>query len=378
MTGGGQGREGAPAADASARRGDGPAPLPATQRRILLRRRPRGLVEAADLELVEEPVVQPGPGEVLLRNLYLSLDPATRGWMVDGESYIEPIELGAVVRGATIAEVVVSGSELFAPGDVLVGLTGWEEYSLVDASLLRRRSRRIEREPGVPLSWELSALGGNGLTAWFGLFDVGRPEPGQTVLVSAASGGVGTVVGQLAKLHGCRVVGVTSGAERCAMLVDELGFDAAVDRTDTSEPLVDALRRACPAGVDVYFDNVGGEVLNAALQRINVGARVVLCGAISQINERTLPPGPSHYIRLLTKRARMEGFVTMDFAPRWPEVSAKLRALARDGQLRVVEHMVEGIEQVPEAFRTLFTGEKIGKLTVRLAPEPPALADGDT
>jgi NADPH-dependent curcumin reductase CurA len=210
----------------------------------------------------------------------------------------------------------------------------------------------------------LSVLGGNGLTAYFGLHEIGQPKEGETVVVSAAAGGVGSIAGQLARLEGCRAVGVVGSDEKCRFIVEELGYDAAINRK--SGNLAQQLRQACPDGVDIYFDNVGGEVLNTTLRHINIGARIVLCGAISQINEKTLPPGPSNYVQLLAKRARMEGFVTLDFARQWQEASEELANLVADGSLVVPEEIVEGIDQIPEAFQRLFTGEKLGKLTIKV------------
>ena len=335
---------------------------PQTNRQILLARRPQGDVCDADFRLVEGPVPEPGEGQVLVRNLLLSLDPAIRGWMDEGESYVDPIPIGAPVRSGSLGEVVVSRHPRFAPGDKVIGLTAWEDLSVVRARMIHK----MPSGPDLPLSAYLSVLGGNGLTAYFGLLEVGRPEAGQTVLVSAAAGGVGSIVGQLARIHGCRAVGIAGGPDKCRLLTEELGFDAAVDYKSTDN-LRDAIGAACPDGVDVYFDSVGGAVLDAALAHITVGARVVLCGAMSQIQSPHLPAGPKNYIRLLTKRARMEGFVTLDFAARWPEGSERLGAWVASGELRYRDHVVEGLENTPEAFQMLFDGRNLGKLMVRVA-----------
>lgn len=330
-------------------------------RRIVLAQRPDGLVTDEDFRL-EAGALGPVPGgRVRVKNLYLSLDPAIRGWMNPGDSYIEPIALGAAIRSGSLGEVVESNHPSFRAGDNVIGLTAWEDYSDVHAKAIHKMPVDIP----VPLTNFLSVLGGNGLTAYFGLLEVGRPKAGQTVLVSAAAGGVGSTVGQLARIQGSRAVGMCGSADKCAWLTGELGFDAAIDYKAGN--LRDAIGAACPDGVDVYFDSVGGAMLDAALAHINVGARVVLCGAMSQMNEPHLPPGPKNYIRLLTKRARMEGFVTLDYAARWGEGTQKLAEWLLAGDLLHREHVVEGLENAPSAFRMLFDGTNIGKLMVRVA-----------
>lgn len=336
-------------------------------RQIVLASRPTGAVNAAHFALRESPMPEPAEGQVLLRNLYLSMDPAIRGWMAAGESYIDPIPIGAPIRSGAIGEVVASEHPDYAPGDRVVGLMAWEDFSAVSA---RQLGRVLPRESPLPLSTCLSVLGGNGLTAYFGLLEVGRPQPGETVVVSAAAGGVGSIVGQIARIRGCRAVGIAGREDKCRWLTEELGFDAAVNyREQPGHDVSRALKAVCPKGVDVYFDNVGGPILDAVLRRINVGARVVLCGAISQINATELPPGPSNYIRLLTRRARMEGFVTLDYAARWAEGSAQLARWVLEGELRYRDEIVEGLERAPQAFLRLFSGDHIGKLMVRVAPE---------
>jgi len=330
-------------------------------RQIVLARRPSGEPVAGDFAHVEAPIPAPGEGQALVRNRYLSIDPAIRGWMNDAKSYLPPIAIGAPIRSGALAEVVGSRRDDLSPGDVIACLSAWEDYSLVGP---RPDWRVVPPDLPLPLPAMLGVLGGNGLTAYFGLLEVGRPEPGQTVLVSAAAGGVGGVVGQLAKIHGCRAVGTCGGEEKGRWIVEDLGFDAAIDYR--AGGVCEAIRAACPGGVDVYFDNVGGPILNAALGCINRGARVVLCGAIAQINAPTLPPGPSNYIRLLTQRARMEGFVTMDYARRWSEASAQLARWVLEGRLKHREHVVEGLERAPEALAMLFSGENRGKVVVRL------------
>jgi len=335
-------------------------PATTRNRRIVLRRRPGPSLSADDFELTEGIADAPGEGQVLLRNLFLSIDPAIRGWMDEGESYIEPIPIGGVIRAGCVGEVVRSNSARHAVGDHVVGLSGWEDYSVVDAASL---GRTIPQDTPLPLSTALSVVGGTGLTAYFGLLDVGRPKEGQTVVVSAAAGGVGSVVGQLAKLHGCRAVGITGSDDKCSFLLDELGYDAAINYRDGD--LRARLKQACPRGIHIYFDNVGGEILDAALGRIATGGCVVLCGNMSGIGATERPAGPSNYIRLLTKRARMQGFVLLDYMPRWEQGSAELTRWVVEGKLRYREEVVEGLQNAPEALMRLFAGDNRGKMMVR-------------
>lgn len=331
-------------------------------RRIVLARRPVGEVQEADLRYVEAPLEALNDGEVRIRNLYISLDPATRGWMDDKASYMKPIAIGGVMLSAGVGVVEESKLADWKPGDIVAGLFGWEDFTTMPNMQM---ARRAATHPDLPLSYELGVLGGNGLTAYIGLHKVGQPKAGETVLVSAASGAVGSIVGQLAKLAGCRVVGITGGAEKARILVEELGFDAAIDYKNNN--LYEGLRTACPEGVDIYFDNVGGEILDVALTRINVRGRVVLCGAIAQINDTELPPGPKNYIRLLARRARMEGFITLDYAREWATMSETLAQHVLRGEIKVLEEVVDGLESIPQAFARLFRGEKIGKLVVKVS-----------
>jgi NADPH-dependent curcumin reductase len=332
-------------------------------RQVVLARRPVGAVSEDDFRFVEtEFTPSLEEGQILVRNLYLSLDPAIRGWMTEGASYIEPIAIGGAIRSGSLSELIESRHPDFKPGQKVSGLTAWEDYSVVSGS---RWGQVVPEGLGLPLSNFLGVLGGNGLTAYFGLFDVGEPKEGETVVVSAAAGGVGSIVGQLAKNAGCRVVGICGSNEKCAWLVDELGFDAAINYKTAD--LAAALKTACPKGIHVVFDSVGGDVLDACLLRIAKGARVVICGAMSQLNQSgELPPGPSNYIRLLTKRAKMQGFVTLDYAARYREASGELAKLLLAGKLKVREEMVSGLENAPAAFLRLFTGGNTGKLIVKL------------
>ncbi len=334
----------------------------AVNRQVVLARRPVGVPVADDFALRDAPMPTPGEGEVLVKNLYLSLDPAIRGWMSDAKSYLPPIRIGDPIRSGALSQVVASKREGFAPGDLVQTLAAWEEYSVLSAHGLHGKVKPVE---GVPLRSQLNVLGGNGLTAYFGLFEVGTPKPGETVLVTAAAGGVGSLVGQLAKIHGCRAVGVTGGADKAKWIVDELGYDAAIDYKH--DDLRAALKATCPKGVDVFFDSVGGEVLNLGLRHINLGARVVVCGAISQINATDLPPGPSNYVQLIPQRARMQGFVTLDYAARYDEARAAIAGLIREGKLRFRDDVAYGLENAPQHLLRLFDGTHRGKLMVELA-----------
>lgn len=324
--------------------------------------RPQGMVGAEHFDYAEEPLPELRDGQALVKVLYISLDPAMRGWMNEGRSYVPPVAIGEVMRAATVGRVVESRSERLAVGDHVSSWLGAQQYALADADAL------LKIEPaGIRLATYLGVLGMPGMTAYFGLLDVGQPKEGETVVVSAAAGAVGSVVGQIAKLKGCRAVGIAGGPEKCSWIADELGFDAAIDYK--SEDVVDALRRHCPNGIDVYFDNVGGEVLDAALARLARHARVAICGAISQYNNVGPMKGPSNYMSLLVNRARMEGFLVFDYMGRYPEAMCEMAGWIADGRLKAREDVVEGFERFPDALAKLFKGENIGKLVLKLADD---------
>eukprot|EP00162_Nutomonas_longa_P008062 comp18235_c0_seq2/m.32236 comp18235_c0_seq2/g.32236 ORF comp18235_c0_seq2/g.32236 comp18235_c0_seq2/m.32236 type:complete len:383 (-) comp18235_c0_seq2:91-1239(-) len=302
-------------------------------------------------------------GEVIVRNIYLSLDPAMRGWMNDRKSYIPPVALGDVMRGGCVGEVVVSQNPKFPAGSMVVGMTGWQRYAVSDGKNL---SHVV---PGVPLPSLLGVVGMTGLTAYFGLLDIGQPKEGETVLVSAAAGAVGSIVGQIAKLKGCKVVGIAGSDEKCEFIKKEYGFDAAINYKSNEGSMRKAIRIACPNGVDIFFDNVGGETLDAALANINVGARIPLCGAISQYNTAGAWAGPANYHFLLTQRARMEGFIVFDFAKRYKPALTDLAGWFLSGKIKAHEDVVDGLENAPAALLKLFQGTNRGKLLVRIAPE---------
>jgi NADPH:quinone reductase len=326
-------------------------------RRVTLASRPVGFPEESDFQLDEDDVREPGTGEVLVRTLWLSVDPYQRGRMSESRSYARSLELGDVITSQAVGEVVESNDPRYEPGDYVVGQLGWQEHAVARAGTLRKVV------PGAPLETNLHVLGTNGLTAYFGLFDIGQPRPGDTVVVSAAAGAVGQVVGQLAKLAGCRAVGIAGGAEKKRELGETFGYDAAVDyRNDDVRA---TLKVACPDGVDVYFDSVGGEISAAVYSRLNVGARIALCGQISQYNlerpEPTFHPG-----LLIVFRARMQGFLVSDYAARFGEALPRLAAWLANGELRYTEDVTERLENAPEAFLRMLRGENRGKTLVRV------------
>ena len=322
--------------------------------------RPVGLPRVSDWEYLEEPASETGDGQFRVAVEFLSLDPAMRGWMNEGRSYVPPVGIGEVMRAFGLGRVTESRHSDFSAGERVSGLFGVQRYAVSDGRNVTRVDTSL-----APAPVHLGALGMTGLTAYFGLLDVGRPQPGQTVVVSGAAGAVGSVVGQIARIKGARAVGIAGGPAKCAWLVEELGFDAAIDykRGDLRADL----RRHAPDGVDVYFDNVGGETLDEVLRRLARGARVVICGAISQYNAREAPRGPANYMQLLVERASMTGFLVFDFAARYPEAIAELAGWLRAGELRSREDIVRGaLEDFPEVFLRLFRGENTGKLILQL------------
>jgi NADPH-dependent curcumin reductase CurA len=322
--------------------------------------RPVGLPEPTDWEYVEEPVPEPGDGQFQLRLEYLSLDPAMRGWMNETRSYVPPVGIGEVMRAGGIGRVTTSNHPDYQTGQLVSGMFGVQRYALSDG----RGATKVDTSL-APAPVHLGALGMTGLTAYFGLLDLGRPQPGQTVVVSGAAGAVGSVAGQIARIKGCRTIGIAGGPEKCAWLTEELGFDAAIDYK-RGEVRAD-LRRHAPDGVDVYFDNVGGEILDEVLRRLARGARVVICGAISQYNAEQPPSGPANYMQLLVMRASMTGFLVFDYAQRYPEAIAELAQWLQSGKLRSREDVVHGsLEDFPEVFLRLFRGENVGKLILQL------------
>jgi NADPH-dependent curcumin reductase CurA len=330
-------------------------------RRMVLAERPTGMVDESTVRLEEIDVPAPGPGEALAQVRYVSIDPTIRTWMDDAPGYLPPIGIGEVVRSGGIAEVLSSNSELYEPGDLLFGMTGWQDYVLADAG-----ERALQKlPPGVSPTAALGVLGITGMTAYFGTTDVGRVKDGDVVVVSGAAGATGSTAGQIAKLKGAtKVVGIAGGPQKCAWIVDELGFDAAIDYKN--EDVTERLRETCPDGIDLYFDNVGGEILNACLARLALRGRVVLCGAISSYNDRGRPAGPSNYTALIIRRGRMEGFLILDYFDRFPQAQAEVGAWLAAGQIKAAEHIVEGLQNAPQALNLLFTGGNTGKVIVQL------------
>ena len=338
-----------------------------TNRQILLASRPMGAPTASNFALAQAAIPVAGPGQVLLRTVYLSLDPYMRGRMSDAASYAAAAALGAPMLGATVCRVAASQHPGFAQGDWILGYTGWQDYALSDGTGLTKLDANMTRP-----SYALGVLGMTGFTAYMGLLDIGAPKAGETVVVAAATGAVGSVVGQIAKLKGCRVVGIAGGGAKCRSAVQELGFDACIDHH--SPDLAAQLAAACPQGIDVYFENVGGKVFDAVLPLLNTGARVPVCGLIAQYNATALPEGPDRVPlvmrTLLTKRIRMQGFIIFDdYGHRYPEFVKDMGQWLIEGKIKFREDRVDGLENAPQAFIGLLEGKNFGKLIVRVAPD---------
>jgi NADPH-dependent curcumin reductase CurA len=348
----------------------------ASNLQVRLAARPQGLPTDTVWSFTREPVPEPGPGGVLVKTLWLSLDPAMRGWMNEGKSYIPPVGLGEVMRAGGIGVVVASKNPAYAAGDLVSASLGVQEYCLIPEAEFRRSGLfKIDPRAGTPTQW-LNVLGMPGMTGYFGLLDVGQPKPGETVVVSGAAGAVGQTVGQLAKIKGCRVVGIAGGPAKCEWVVKELGFDACIDYKAPApagvtrwDPVREGLKQHCPDGVHVYFDNVGGEILDTVLAKLARKARIVICGAISQYNNTTAMAGPKNYMSLLVNRARMEGMVVFDYADRYPVAVAELAGYLKDGRMKSKEDVAEGLENFPATLLKLFRGENFGKLVLQVARE---------
>lgn len=331
---------------------------------LRLARRPTGLPTAGDWEVTHSDVTGPEPGHFTVRIHQISMDPAMRGWMNAGASYLPPVGIGEVMRAVCLGEVIASAHDGFAVGDLVVGEFGVQTVAVSDGTGVHV----VRAELGIPVGVHLGALGMTGMTAYFGLLEVGAFNPGQTVLISGAAGAVGSVVGQIVTLMGGRAIGIAGGAEKCRRLVEDLGFAAAIDYR--SEDVRAAVRNLAPSGVDIYFDNVGGEILDAALANLAMHARVVICGAISAYNAETSVPGPRNYRALLVRRARMEGFVVLDYTDRFPEAIDRISRWIADGELTTIEDVVRApIERFPDVLLRLFEGRNIGKQILELEPE---------
>ena len=334
---------------------------------IRLASRPVGMPTAANWSATTEPVTEPSEGGVLLKTLALSLDPAMRGWMNEGKSYIPPVAINEVMRAGGVGKVIASKNSKFAVGDYVSAGFGVQEYlNLPEAEIARNGLVKIDLRVGTLTQW-LNVLGMPGMTGYFGLMDVGQPKAGETVVVSGAAGAVGQTVGQIAKIKGCRVVGIAGGKAKCDWVVNELGFDACIDYKSGAGAVRAGLKEHCPKGVDVYFDNVGGDILDDVLAKITRGARIIICGAISQYNNTTAVQGPKNYLSLLVNRARMEGIVVFDYAPRYHLAVAEMAGYLKDGRMKSKEDVVHGINTFPETLLKLFNGENFGKLVLQVA-----------
>jgi NADPH-dependent curcumin reductase len=330
--------------------------------RFTLAFRPVGMPKRTDWTYEEETVRELHEGELLIRVLFISLDPAMRGWMNQSRSYVPPVAVGEVMRALAVGQVVASKNPQFAVGRHVSGTFGIQEYFISAGKGL------IEVDPRVaPLPTFLNVLGMTGMTAYFGLLETGQPQLGETVVVSAAAGAVGSVVGQIAKIKGCRAVGIAGGADKCRYLVADLGFDAAIDYK--SEDVTAALRKSCPQGMNIYFDNVGGDILEAALANLARGARIVICGAISQYNHTGPVQGPSNYLSLVVYRATMKGMLVFDYADRYAQAAQEMAGWMAAGKLKSREHIVKGLETFPDTFLKLFKGENLGKLILEVVAD---------
>ncbi len=327
-------------------------------RQYLLAARPEGMIRTDDLACREAEVPALGDGEALVKVTHISLDPAMRGWMENRGGYMAPLQIGDVMRAGGIGEVIDSRNPALPVNRLVSGGFGMQTYAITDGTSLPVQVLAEDTDPEVALGM----LGGTGMTAYFGLLDIGQPRPGQTVVVSGAAGATGSIAGQIARIKGCRVIGLAGSAEKCTWLTDELGFDVAINYK--SGNLREQLEAGCPRGIDVYFDNVGGEILDHCLALLAMQARVVVCGGISRYNEKILPPGPGNYFNLVFKRARMEGFIVTDYAHRFPEAATEMKVWIAAGLLKQRTTVIHGFEQLPTALVDMFSGVNIGKLMV--------------
>ena len=327
-------------------------------RQWLLARRPDGAIKDSDFQFVETEAPTAGDGEALVRNLMLSCDPTQRAW-VAGDTYLPAVKIGEVVRSFGAGRVETSNSPDFKPGDIVLGLVGWQDYAAMKPAGLTKLP------PGAPIELALGVLGMIGMTAYFGLLDVGRPKEGETVVVSGAAGATGSLVGQIAKIKGCRAIGIAGGAEKCRWLTHELGLDAAIDYK--SKDVKGRLKELCPKGIDIFFDNVGGPILDAALGRLAMRGRIVLCGGISAYDAAEPPPGPRNYLNLVSRRGRMEGFLVTDYMPRAAEAIGALAGWVKEGKLKYRVDVQRGLENAPATLRRLFEGRNEGKQLLRIA-----------
>lgn len=331
-------------------------------KQLILNERPKGMPNSHTWTLKETPIPDLKDGEFLIQNHYISLDPAMRGWMNDSKSYIEPVAIGDVMRAGAIGKIIASKNNTFEVGQTITGWSGVQQYTVSNGENVYQVD-----DSQVPMTKFLGVLGMPGMTAYFGILDVGKIKEGDVVVVSGAAGAVGSVVGQIAKLKGCYVVGIAGGKEKCDYLKNTLGFDATIDYK--SENVFEAIKETCPKGLDVYFDNVGGEILEAALSRLRKQARIVICGAISQYNNMEDMKGPRNYMSILVNRATMQGMVVMDYAAKYPQAMMEMAGWIMQGKLKSEESVFEGIDNFAETFKRLFTGKKLGKLLLKVIEE---------
>lgn len=336
---------------------------PAVNRQVVLKSRPSGIPQAENFEIVEAAIPALENDQVLVRNLYLGAEPAMRGWVSAVANYSEPVPIGGVMRSFAVGRVAESRHKDYRPGELVTGLFGWQEYAVADGRNIQRKIA----DNGLPASTALGVLGLNGFTAYFGLLDIARPERGETVVVSTAAGAVGSCVGQIAKIKGCRTVGIAGGAAKTRLCTEEFGYDAAIDYK--AGGLDRALAEACPQGLDVYFDNTAGAISDAVMKQLRPGARIIVCGTASIASWDPPPTGPRVERHLLVKRARMQGLLVLDYADRYPEALAALTEWVRAGKIRYREEMLEGLEQAPDSIAGLYRGENLGRRIIRLAPE---------
>lgn len=331
----------------------------------VLRHRPVGEVRQGDLQLEETPLVPLEDGQVRAKTIYLSLDPTNRIWMSDMDAYLPPVQIGEAMRGGGLSVITESRYDGLAAGDIVnTGLAGWAVYNTLPGATLTK----LPRLPGIPLTAYMGPLGATGMTAYFGLMDIAKPKAGETVVVSAAAGAVGSMVGQIAKIQGCRVVGIAGGADKCRWLTEVAGFDAAIDYK--SEDVGAALDRHCPDGIDINFENVGGKIMDAVMARLNDFSRMPLCGLISTYNATNPVPGPYSFANLLMRRTLVKGFIVIDYFPRFPEGIQQMAMWLMAGKIKFETDIVEGFENAPSSLSRLFEGKNLGKLVVRVSPEP--------
>jgi hypothetical protein len=323
--------------------------------------RPVGLIAESNFEWMQEPVTTPGEGQILIRNIYLSLDPTNRGWLDEKGNYLPPVVIGEVMRGFGIGVVEQSCNANFPKGTFVQGFLGWQGYAITDGTDLDK----LPKDPSIPLTAYLGLFGFIGMTAYFGLLDIGKPKVGETLVVSGAAGSVGSLVGQIGKIKECRVIGIAGSEEKCRWLKDELGFDAVINYK--TESVLESLQQHCPDGIDVYFENVGGELLDVVLSLINLRARIVLCGLISQYNASEPVPGPYNFVNILIKRAKVEGFIILDYFNRAQEAIANLNQWYAQGKIKYRVDVIDGLENAPRTFNKLFDGTHKGKLIIKVS-----------